>query len=132
MRGGERMSIEIVEKVLLETQVCAECGVTFALPARVVSERRKTGNNFYCPNGHSLFFGKSENDRLKEQVSRLEQRLSAKNSEIEMLEQSKRKVETKLKKTEKRIAAGVCPCCSRTFQNVQRHIKSKHPDFAEA
>jgi hypothetical protein len=28
-----------------------------------------------------------------------------------------------------RIAAGVCPCCTRTFKNVARHIKDKHPTY---
>lgn len=22
-----------------------------------------------------------------------------------------------------------CPCCNRTFQNLQRHMTSKHPDY---
>lgn len=25
--------------------------------------------------------------------------------------------------------AGVCPCCSRSFENLQRHIASQHPTF---
>lgn len=28
-----------------------------------------------------------------------------------------------------RAAAGVCPCCSRTFQDLARHMASKHPNF---
>lgn len=28
-----------------------------------------------------------------------------------------------------RIAAGVCPCCNRSFQNVARHMAGQHPDF---
>jgi hypothetical protein len=31
-----------------------------------------------------------------------------------------------------RVSAGVCPCCNRTFQNVARHMKTKHPDIAAA
>jgi hypothetical protein len=29
----------------------------------------------------------------------------------------------------KRIQSGVCPCCNRTFENLGRHMKSKHPAF---
>lgn len=31
-----------------------------------------------------------------------------------------------------RIANGVCPCCNRHFANVQRHIRTKHPEFTMA
>lgn len=29
-----------------------------------------------------------------------------------------------------RAAAGVCPCCNRTFHQLVRHMAAKHPDFA--
>ena len=35
---------------------------------------------------------------------------------------------TKLKK---RISAGVCPCCTRTFSNLSRHMATQHPDYTE-
>jgi hypothetical protein len=25
----------------------------------------------------------------------------------------------------------VCPCCNRTFSNLQRHMAHKHPQFAK-
>lgn len=33
---------------------------------------------------------------------------------------------TRLKK---RIAAGVCPCCNRSFANLREHMAGQHPDF---
>lgn len=35
-------------------------------------------------------------------------------------------------RTRNRIANGVCPCCDRSFTNLQRHMASKHPDYAHA
>ncbi len=35
-------------------------------------------------------------------------------------------------RTKKRIANGTCPCCTRTFTNLARHIAAKHPDYVEA
>ena len=32
------------------------------------------------------------------------------------------------RRIEKRIHAGVCPCCNRSFPNLQRHMAAKHPD----
>jgi len=37
-------------------------------------------------------------------------------------------VTTKLRK---RIAAGVCPCCNRTFENLARHVARQHPKYAK-
>lgn len=34
-------------------------------------------------------------------------------------------------RTKNRIAKGVCPCCSRTFLDLQRHMQTKHPDFTK-
>jgi DNA repair exonuclease SbcCD ATPase subunit len=31
-----------------------------------------------------------------------------------------------------RASNGVCPCCNRTFQNLARHMHTKHPDFAKS
>jgi hypothetical protein len=28
-----------------------------------------------------------------------------------------------------RIKHGVCPCCNRTFLNLQRHMTTQHPSF---
>ncbi len=35
---------------------------------------------------------------------------------------------TKLKN---RIKHGVCPCCKRTFQNIAKHIATKHPGYGK-
>jgi chemotaxis response regulator CheB len=37
-----------------------------------------------------------------------------------------------LTKTKKRVANGVCPCCNRTFKQLARHMKAKHPEFVGA
>ncbi len=34
-------------------------------------------------------------------------------------------------RTRKRVGSGVCPCCSRTFQQLARHMKAKHPAYTE-
>jgi hypothetical protein len=55
---------------------CANCGVEFSLPDDLMMKLRQTGKTFYCPNGHSLVFTPSENEKLKKQVADLEKRLS--------------------------------------------------------
>jgi hypothetical protein len=29
----------------------------------------------------------------------------------------------------KRVAAGVCPCCNRSFKDLARHMAGQHPDY---
>lgn len=36
------------------TILCIACGVEFSSP--VITYRSRDGNNFYCPNGHSMYF----------------------------------------------------------------------------
>lgn len=36
-----------------------------------------------------------------------------------------------LTKTKKRIANGVCPCCNRSFANLERHMAGQHPDYPQ-
>jgi|GEM_PF-2697621 len=38
--------------------------------------------------------------------------------------------ETKARRAERRIHAGVCPHCNRTFVQLARHMKTKHQDAA--
>lgn len=54
------MIVMVTLHLRLEVVDCSTCGVTFAVPEDLVAARRKTGNYFHCPNGHSLFFPKPQ------------------------------------------------------------------------
>jgi hypothetical protein len=68
------------------------------------------------------------------------QRIAEKDDEIrserelrEAAERSAAAAKGNVTKLRKRAAAGVCPCCNRTFLALQKHMAHKHPDFrAEA
>lgn len=122
----------------LEIIDCGECGVVFAMPERVLRLRRKTGGAFYCPNGHRLAFTETEVDRLKNQLSSEKKQATYWHDEYERAKDATEREERRangykgqLALQKKRVAAGVCPCCNRTFQNLQRHMKCKHPEFGE-
>ena len=36
-----------------------------------------------------------------------------------------------LTKVKKRVGNGVCPCCTRSFTDLARHMESKHPAYVE-
>lgn len=121
---------------VLQSEVCAACGIEFAMPQHFVTKRRESGKEFFCPNGHSLSFSKSEVQRLREQLERKEQQLAQERTARDEAERrlvGQRAATTRAQNAKKRmaerVAAGVCPCCNRTFQNLARHMAGQHPDF---
>src|SRR5262249_7933787 len=124
--GWRKMSTDLVQLQ------CGSCGVWHAIPRVLYEKCRDEGGFWHCPNGHQRGWGtgtvQAERDRLKQKVAQLndevaELRISRATAEGKRLEAEKKLVASK-----RRAIAGVCPCCSRTFQNVQRHMKTKHPN----
>jgi septal ring factor EnvC (AmiA/AmiB activator) len=119
--------------------VCAACGVHFGMTKHLEQQRRKDGGSFFCPNGHSLSYGKSEAAKLREELARTQGQLTHARDQRDAAEAHRRTVEKQLgasrgqvTKLQKRVVAGVCPCCHRSFQALSRHMKTKHPDFDPA
>lgn len=67
--------MNFISEVKMKTTTCCACGVSFAMPDTLMEDLRNTGRDFFCPNGHNLFFDKGRNDRLRDQVGQLEQQL---------------------------------------------------------
>lgn len=122
------MGYAIKQEVVLETETCCECGVPFAMPDYMRSRRLQDGKYFFCPNGHSQHYTKSEVQRLQEKLA--EQNRAATNmaERARAAEAAEQKAQQEMRRMKKRAAAGVCPCCNRTFQQLARHMKMKHPD----
>ena len=119
-------------------QSCWKCGVVWGMTQDLTERRRSDGLNVYCPNGHYGTFGESEEDKLKKQVERerrlrveTENNLYVEKEYSKNLRNQKRAMKGASTKLKKRIAAGVCPCCNRTFQNVARHMNNKHPGYTK-
>lgn len=118
---------------------CPACYINYAIPKAMHEKafREKDRQSVYCPNGHGWHFtGEREVDIERRKRQLLEQQnaqlaeeardaLRVKNIATEMLKRSQRE----LKQHKTRAAAGLCPCCNRSFVNMQRHMKTKHPDF---
>jgi len=75
-------------EVTLITIGCATCGVVFAMPEILNETLIQTGNTFYCPNGHSLTHGESDNEKLKRRIKNQADSLSNQYNRIEGLEKS--------------------------------------------
>lgn len=119
----------------LQTKICPVCGIQYAAPEEFFEARYKKknsggdGHNWYCPNGHSLMFTESLADKIARERDLLKQQLAQKDDEIAGWKREKEKTDKELRRVKKRATAGVCQCCNRTFQNVARHMATKHPDM---
>lgn len=113
---------------------CGVCGVPVYMPqAKYDACLRNHSNNFYCCNGHSrVFIGKTEAEKLREELDREKSRRIAAEAARDTATRARAIVSGKLKATKERIHNGVCPCCKRSFQNLRRHMATKHPGFAES
>src|SRR3954469_4680313 len=55
--------------VTLVHETCYRCGVHFAVPFDFMRNRRQDKESFWCPNGHSQAYVKSEADKLRDQLA---------------------------------------------------------------
>jgi hypothetical protein len=103
-------------------------------------EARENGKQVFCPMGHTWVCGKTEaqilRDKLdREKAARAHERSQADQRQAELRDQrdaaerSARGHKGAHTRTKNRVRRGVCPCCNRHFENLQRHMDTKHPDL---
>ena len=133
------------EDTTLEVRVCPSCGVTYGIPARLTESHKENGSKWYCPNGHSISFTRSAADEARAEAAKLRKKLedekanaawwrdrsAASDKRVEHEQARANGYKGALTKVKKRVGNGVCPCCSRSFADLHRHMASKHPDFSE-
>lgn len=114
---------------------CATCGVNFAVPDSYKKELRRTGQEFYCPRGDVIYYPGGESDAAK--ISRLASEAARERDNANFWrEQEKERgrqlsaAKGQVTKIKNRVAKGVCPCCNRSFAQLERHMATQHPDFA--
>lgn len=110
----------------LESLVCWACGVPFAATSFFLSERRASGKAFTCPNGCSIRFGEPEADKLRRELVAVRAAKERAEAEARHRREEAERAGKKLDRLKRRVHAGVCAKCNRTFQNVARHMVTKH------
>ncbi len=121
---------------------CATCGVRFAISGdlyrRVVTNAE---GSIFCPSCGNKTMWRESDDQKK--IKQLEQKLqweAAQSARLKVesdrLKASRDAVKSSLQATKgvvtrmkRRVAAGTCPCCHRTFKQLTAHMANKHPDF---
>lgn len=125
--------IRMGQNIVLEVHHCGVCGVIFAMEEGYADARRSDKKSWCCPNGHSFSWrGKPEVEELKDKLAAERRRVEATRDLLRAEERSHTATKGHLTRTKRRVAHGVCPCCNRTFAQLERHMKSKHPEFVVA
>lgn len=112
------------------------CGIHLAIPDDLYSiAKRNKDKTVWCPLGHKFVYSNTTEEQLakaKLETTRARQREQAVRDLLEQEEHSHRATKghvTRKKKELARVKAGICPCCNRSFQNLARHMESKHADW---
>lgn len=120
----------------LVVEVCW-CGMRHAVPSELADFQRRQFDNgqavkpIYCPLGHThVPAGQGEAERLRKSLERERNRAASLTARLDQSEASRRAQKAATTRAKKRAAAGVCPCCNRTFKQLARHMESQHPDYA--
>lgn len=107
----------------------AGCGIQFALTQSHYNKVRQNGAFFYCPNGHNIHFFDTENEKLKRQLEAAQNDAAWVRKQRDKLERQRNAMKGQVTKIKNRVGNGVCPCCTRSLQNLKRHMSHMHPDF---
>jgi hypothetical protein len=110
------------------TVVHCTCGMAFAIPDALYHQAQKSSRvSVFCPKGHSFHYTETLEVKLQRERDR-SARLAAERDQIQASLTAQKGVATKLRKKVERAEHGVCPHCNRSFVNLQRHVKTKHPE----
>lgn len=119
---------------------CYKCGGPIAMSEEMIASRKRDRKSFYCVAGHpQRFAGKNEADKLREELALERKRKEWAQQEAQAQRDARGAAERQVRaqkaaktRLKNRIAHGVCPCCQRTFQNLARHMTTRHPSWSSA
>lgn len=111
---------------------CKTCGAWGVVPEVVMEWQRENAGYHYCHAGHQWGWDKGQRQKQMDDLRRERDRLTQNAAHLEdEIRERDRLIAVARQETErvrKRAHSGVCPCCQRSFANVLRHMKSKHPN----
>lgn len=124
---------------------CPDCNISMGIPQEYRDRRSKDGQSFWCPNGHSLSYGDTEEKRLKRERDQLKKEKARLTSELDQTRaradsnealadhrEAQRRGEKAAKtRLRKRIREGLCIHCDQHFDNVKAHMEAEHKEATE-
>ena len=131
----------VLVSIDLVTVECGECGGVYGIQSRYHRQKRENGGYWNCPYCRcSWGFAKdgSEMAKLKRKLEymeadkdRVQRSLDRERSDHATTESRRRAEKAAKTRLKNRVSKGVCPCCNRHFENLAKHMASKHPDFTK-
>lgn len=117
---------------ILVVHECGNCGIVFGMTRDFYERKLNDHTGWCCPNGcNRIFTAKSEAEKLREELTRKEAAITYLHDRVEKLNYSVRAQKAAKTKIMNRVKNGVCPCCNRTFQNLQSHFIKSHPELVK-
>lgn len=113
----------------LQTKTCPVCFINYAAPELLFEKKMENGDNWYCPNGHSLVFTETETQKLQKKMERLKADVEWQRGRVAVKEReliAQKGLTTKAKKKLARVDNGVCPECNRTVSQLANHMRTQH------
>jgi hypothetical protein len=119
------------DTIEFKMESCCKCHMVFMMAMSYYRAKKADGSSFYCPVGHAQHYVDTELSILRKQMEREQRDAATLRERAIVAETAQRKAENSIKRLKKRSAAGVCPCCNRTFKELAFHMKSKHAQFRQ-
>lgn len=109
------------------------CGHVVYMTSEFKDQRQRDHKGWYCTICGNNAYWPQESDiekirRERDASIQREETLRFERDQAHKALVNKSKEAQRLKK---RVANGVCPCCTRSFTNLRRHMATKHPDHAQ-
>ncbi len=120
---------------------CGSCGGVYAILESVRYQKQIEGASWNCPYCQTGwgYTGNGENAKLKREIERERKRKEWAEQEARNERDRRHRTELQLRsqkgattRVKNRVANGVCPCCTRSFSDLKRHMASKHPGYANS
>lgn len=116
---------------------CCNCGLLFGIDNNFDDQLRQNHRIFYCPSGHPQSYtgenkdvkiARLENEKKLEQEKRVRAERDSQifREEAFVANEKSRRLRVAIKKKTLRIKNGLCPHCDRSFENLHRHMVTKH------
>lgn len=106
------------------------CSLPVGMVKRFYEKKLEDKSVWYCPAGHPrIFTGEPEAVRLQRELEREQQRRQWAERDKKSARHAAAISRGKLNAARERVGNGVCPCCRRSFENLRRHMASKHPSY---
>jgi hypothetical protein len=128
VKYGKHIQGEIIDFTMLE---CGGCGIPFFVPTKWKNNKVSTHGSFNCPNGcDRQFCGETKEEKLQRELEQVKQQRLREQEELQNKWLDEMGRANKLEKQLKKVHKGTCPCCKRSFENLKRHMETKHPELA--